>query len=213
MTLKRRLSILILVSWVTMCVPTIAGTYNQVLSIGDKAPSWKSLPGTDDKDHSLDDLKNTKVVVVVFTCNSCPYAVDVEDRLIKLHKDFADKGVAVVAINVNKVEEDKLPAMKEKAQKKKFPFVYLHDETQKIAKDYGAIFTPEFYVLDQNRKVAYMGSLDDSPDGKKEITKRFVHDAINAVLDGKTPPIPETVSIGCRVRYERTRRTRRKKVK
>ena len=166
------------------------------------------MPGTDGKKHSFVDLADRKATVVVFTCNSCPYAVDVEDRLIALHKEYSSKGVDLVAINVNKVEDDALPAMKEKATQKKLPFVYLYDESQQIAKEFGAIYTPECYVLDSKGQVVYMGALDDSPDGKK-VTKTYVKDAVNAVLSGAKPSVTETISIGCRVRYERKRRTRR----
>ena len=131
--------------------PLEAGQFNQVLSIGDEAPAWNQLIGVDDATHSLDDLAEKKVVVVVFTCNSCPYAVDVEDRLVALAKKYDGDRVAVVAINVNKVESDLLPAMKEKAAAKGFEFPYLFDETQKIARDYGAIYTPEFFVLGPKR--------------------------------------------------------------
>jgi peroxiredoxin len=185
-----------------------AGQYNQVLSIGDAAPAWSDLVGVDDQEHSLADLSDSKVVVVVFTCNSCPYAVDVEDRLLALHQKYADLGVALVAINVNKVENDLLPAMKDKAEEKGFRFPYLFDESQQIAKQYGAIYTPEFFVIDQKRKVLYMGAMDDSPDGKK-VTNAYVPKAIEAALAGKKPEVTETPPIGCRVRYERVRRTKK----
>jgi peroxiredoxin len=185
-----------------------AGTYNQVLSLGDPAPTFEELPGVDEKSYSMDQWSDKKAIVVVFTCNSCPYAVDAEDRVIALHHKYADQGVAVVAINVNKVDEDRLPAMKEKAESKGFPFPYLFDETQKIARDFGAMATPECYVLDAERKVRYMGSIDDSPDGK-QVTKKYLEDAIDAVLAGRKPEVGETVPIGCRVRYERTRASRR----
>jgi peroxiredoxin len=187
----------------------IAGQYNQVLSIGDPAPSWVDLDGVDGRAHSLDDLADKKVVVVVFTCNSCPYAVDVEDRLIALDEKYSRQGVAVVAINVNQVKEDLPEAMKAKAEAKGFRFPYLYDESQKIARDFGAIYTPEFYVLDQQRKIAYMGSIDDSPSGK-EVTKKYVEAAIDALLAGDKPSVTETVPIGCSVRYQRQRRSRRK---
>lgn len=188
---------------------TFGGEYNTTVDIGDKAPSWVDLPGTDGAKHSSKDIADKKAVVVVFTCNSCPYAVDVEDRLIALHKAFASRGVAIVAVNVNKVEEDLLPAMKEKAEEKKFPFIYLFDESQQIAKAFGAKYTPEFFVLDADRKIAYMGSLDDSPEGQK-VSETYVADALEAVLEGKELKKTETVPIGCRIRFERTRRTRKK---
>ena len=193
---------------VTLCLSATAGQYNTTVDIGDKAPEWKELPGTDDAKHSSQEIADSKAVVVAFMCNSCPYAVDVEDRLIELHARFASRGIAVIAINVNKVEEDLLPAMKEKAEEKKFPFAYLFDESQEIAKSFGAKYTPEFFVLDAERKIAYMGSLDDSPDGR-EITRTYVNDALEAVLSGDEVVTKETVPIGCRIRFER--RTRKKK--
>ncbi len=187
----------------------LGGKYNQVLSIGDPAPAWEGLAGVDDKPHSMSDWSTQPVMVVVFTCNSCPYAVDAEDRLIELQKKYADRGVALVAINVNKVDEDLLPAMKQKALQKGFAFPYLFDETQQIARDYGAMVTPECYVLDAERKVRYMGSIDDSPDGK-QIGDKYLESAIDSVLAGTAPSLSETVPIGCRVRYERQRSSRRK---
>ncbi len=184
-----------------------AGQYNRVLDIGDRAPAWQDLPGVDDRKHSLDDLSRFSVVIVVFTCNSCPYAVDVENRLVALHKQYGERGVGLVAINVNTVEEDRLPAMKDKAMEKGFEFPYLFDESQQIARDYGAKYTPEFFVLDRQRNIVYMGSLDDSPDGKK-ITTSYVEAAVQASLEGTKPEVTETVPIGCRVRFERQRRGR-----
>jgi peroxiredoxin len=186
-----------------------AGEYNPVREIGDAAPAWTKLPGTDGKTHSLSDLKDKAAVVVVFTCNSCPYAVDYEDRLIAFHKKFASRNVALVAINVNKVPEDALPAMKKKAKQKAFPFVYLFDKSQKIAKDYGAFFTPEFFVLNKQRKITYMGSMDNNPDVKK-VSKRYLNDAVEATLAGKKVATDETVPFGCKVRFERKRRKRKK---
>ncbi|MGB1817313.1 MAG: redoxin family protein, partial [Rubripirellula sp.] len=128
------------------------------------------------------------------------------------HKKYGQKGVAVVAINVNKVEADLMPAMKEKAEQKGFQFPYLFDETQKIAKDYGAKRTPECFVLDQDRKVVYMGALDDSPEGKK-ISQRYVEAAVDMTLAGEKVELAETIPVGCAVRFERTRRSRRARSK
>lgn len=186
-----------------------AGEYNRVLDIGDPAPAWKDLPDTEGNAHSLDDLRDRDAVVVVFTCNSCPYAVDAEDRLISLANECRDRNVALVAINVNRVEADSPAAMKRRAEEKGFTFPYLYDESQQIAKDYGATTTPECYVLDADRRVAYMGALDDSPDGK-DVSRRHVAEAVDAVLDGKTPELTETVPIGCRIRFARDRRGRRR---
>ena len=184
-----------------------AGTYNKTLSVGDAAPDWKGLVGTDGQKHSLAELADKQVIVVCFTCNTCPYAVDYEDRLIALARRFeADGGnCALVAINANKVKEDLLPAMQERAKSKGFNFLYLHDETQQVARSYGATFTPEFVVLNKERKVVYLGAMDDSPDGKN-ITKRYIDDAVTAALAGKLPETSETPAVGCAVRYVRERK-------
>lgn len=194
---------------IVSCLATAshAGEFNPVLSIGDPAPAWQNLPGTDGKRHSLADLADRDLVVVVFTCNSCPYAVDYEDRLIEFARQHADQGVALVAINVNKVDADLMPAMQERARTKGFPFQYLFDESQAIAKQFGAIYTPECFVLDKQRHVVYMGAIDDSPDGSK-ITQRYVELAVAATLKGTLPQVRETVAVGCRVRFERERRAR-----
>ncbi len=181
-----------------------AGEYNAVLEIGDAAPQWKDLEGVDGQRHGWADVADARCVVVAFTCNSCPYARDVEDRLVELAKEFPAPAVRLVAINVNLIEEDLLPAMKARAQEKGFPFPYVHDPTQQLAKDFGAIKTPEFYVLSGSGKVAYMGALDDSPDGKA-VTRHYVADAVRAVLAGETPQVAETLPIGCRIRYSRKR--------
>jgi peroxiredoxin len=184
-----------------------AGEFNAILNIGDPAPAWTNLPGVDGKRHSLADLRDKQLVVVFFTCNSCPVASDYEDRVIAFAKKFAGPGAktGVVAINVNTVEEDRLPQMKERAQSKGFSYPYLYDETQKIAKLYGAVFTPEFFVLDKDRKIAYMGGFDNNNESTK-VTRRFVESAVEAVLGGKKPSPAETIASGCLIRYERARR-------
>lgn len=184
-----------------------AGEFNQVLNIGDSAPVWADLPGTDGKKHSLADHKNKDVVVLVFTCASCPTAVDYEDRINELSKRFGgEKGkVAVVAVCVNRVKGDTLEDLTERAKNREFAFEYLYDESQKIARDYGAIFTPEFYVLNQERKVIYMGALDDFTDAAK-VQKKFVEEAIAAATKREVPAVNETIARGCRVRYARERK-------
>ena len=188
-------------------LPVGAGEYNPVLEIKDPAPKWEALPATNGKRMAFDDFKAKQVLVVVFTCNSCPYAVDYEDRLNAFAKKYTGEGmsVALVAINVNKVEEDLLPAMKVRATEKNFTFPYLFDETQMIAKQFGAGYTPECFVLNQKREVVYMGALDDSPD-KTKVKIKYLEDAVAAALAGELPKITETVPIGCRIRIVRTRR-------
>lgn len=185
-----------------------AGKYNPVLSIGDDAPTWQDLPGIDGKRHSLAELKDSEAIVLVFTCNSCPYAIDYEARIIALTREFAARKVSVVAVNVNKIPADSFEAMKERAKSQGFNFTYLFDATQQIAKDYGATYTPEFFVLDRQRKIAYMGALDDSPKAK-DVQERHVAGALTNLLAKKRPGLTETIAIGCRIRIERPRRTKR----
>jgi peroxiredoxin len=184
-----------------------AGQYNDVLKIGDPAPAWANLPGTDGQPHSLADLKDKRAVVVVFTCNSCPIAAGYEDRIVAFAKKHAGPGspVAVVAINVNTIPEDRLDKMTERAKEKGFPYPYLYDETQKIAKAYGALYTPEFFVLDQDRRIAYMGAMDDvSP--PRPASKSFLEDAVQAVLTPGKPAVTETPARGCKIRFVKPKR-------
>lgn len=183
-----------------------AGEFNDVLSIGDKVPAWENLPGTDGKKHSLSELKDKEVVILVFTSLSCPTAVDYEERINSLAKKHSgpDGKVAVVAVCVNRVEADRLPKLEARAKNKSFAFVYLYDESQKTAKDYGAIFTPEFYVLNKDRQLVYMGAMDDSTDPKL-VKQNFVEAAIVAAQKGEKPAVTETLARGCRVRYVRER--------
>jgi peroxiredoxin len=189
----------------SVMVSVHGGEFNQVLSPGDAAPAWSDLPGVDGRQHALDDHRDRAAIVVVFTCNTCPYAIDVEERLIALAKDLEKKNVALVAINPNRVQADRLEAMKERAEEKQFPFAYLHDESQQVARAYGATTTPEFFVLDAQRRIAYMGSLDDSPDGS-DVQEPYLRRAVESVLSGETPEMAETVPIGCRIRFQWQRR-------
>jgi peroxiredoxin len=204
----RPIFIAILLTLILLSSQAFAGKHNEKLSIGDKAPAWKDLvDAVSGKKHSLADLNETEVVVIIFTCNSCPVATEYEDRILKLAKTYAvgasdnKSKVALVAINVNKRDKADLPpAMKQRAEKKKYPFPYLFDETQQIARDFGALFTPEFFVLDRDRRVVYMGAMDDNSDVAK-VTRNYVGPAVEAALAGKQPETKETLPVGCRIRY------------
>jgi hypothetical protein len=133
--------------------------------------------------------------------------VDYEDRIIAFANKHAGPNapVAVVAVNVNTVEEDRLPKMTERAKEKGFTFPYLFDETQKIARDYGATYTPEFFVLDKDRKIAYLGAMDDkSKPGTATVF--YLEDVVQALLKGGKPRVAETLARGCMIRYARQRR-------
>jgi peroxiredoxin len=170
-------------------------------SLGDAGPAWSKLEGVDGKKHSLADLKDAKAVLVVFTCNHCPVAKAYEDRLIEIDRDYKDLGVALVAINVNNLEADKLPAMKERAEEKGFEFQYLYDPSQNIGRAYGATVTPHAFILDGKRKVAYMGAIDDNQNAEKA-EKHYVRDALDAVVAGNKPEPAKTKQFGCGIQYE-----------
>ncbi len=200
----RFLSIIAFISFCLALPPVHAGQFNEVLSIGDTAPAWENLPGTDGKTHSSKDLKDKDAIVLVFTCLSCPTAVDYEERFNQLAKQYGgpNGNVGFVAVCVNQIPADRLDKLTLRATQQKFAFPVLYDESQKIAKDYGAIFTPEFFVLNKERKIVYMGAMDDETNPEK-VTKRYVEQALVAALKGESPAIKETIARGCRVRYAR----------
>jgi peroxiredoxin len=185
----------------SLAAPATAGRFNKVLNIGDQAPDWSSLPGTDDKEHSLADYKDAKAVVLVFTCNQCPVAVAYEDRLVQLQADYEDKGVKVVAINVNPSDAEKMPAMKQRAERKGFNFPYLYDDSQKSARDCGAAKTPEIVLLNGEGKVVYLGAIDDNMN-PSEVSKTYLRTALDEVLAGKSVSNAETRAEGCGIKYE-----------
>jgi peroxiredoxin len=174
---------------------------NAKLSVGDAAPQWSGIVGVDDHEHGLADYKDAKLVVLVFICNHCPVAQAYQDRLIALQNDYQQKGVQVVAVNVNKTEADRLEAMKQRAADKKYNFPYLYDATQKIGRDYGATVTPHVFVLDKDRKIAYMGAVDDNKTADK-VKTHYLREAVDSLLDGKTPPTAVTQQMGCGIKYE-----------
>jgi peroxiredoxin len=185
--------------------PAVAGQFNKKVSIGNAAPAWTDLPGVDGKTHSLADLKDKEVVVVVITCNHCPVAMAYEDRIINFVKKHAgpDSKVALVACNVNNNETDRPPRMKDRAKEKGFNFTYLYDESQKIGRAYGATVTPEFFVLNKERKIVYMGAMDDSQPNPKV---NYLEAAVEATLKGEKPAKSETRGRGCSVQYQRAGR-------
>ena len=172
------------------------------LKIGAAAPDWSGIIGVDDKEHSLSDYKDAKLIVTVFTCNHCPVAVAYEDRLVALQKEYKSKGVQLIAVNVNNLPADRLEPMKARAEQKKFNFPYLYDPTQKIGRDYGATVTPHVFVLGKDRKIAYMGAVDDSQ-RPKQVEEHYLRDALDALLAGKKPPKLVTRQFGCSIKYEK----------
>lgn len=184
-----------------LSTPVEAGKFNKVLNIGDAAPSWENLPGVDGKSHALSELQASKAVVVIFTCNHCPVAQAYEERFKQLTAAYRDRGVAVVAISVSRFPADDLPHMQARANEQGYNFAYLHDRSQEIGRQYGATNTPHVFVLNADRKIAYMGAFDDSWDDVDAVREPYVRLALDAVLAGRTPEITETRPIGCSIEY------------
>jgi peroxiredoxin len=174
------------------------------LNIGQSAPDF-DLPATDGKRYSLDTFKNCRVLVVAFWCNHCPYVIGSEEKLIKLALTCAPESVAVVAINSNETDNhpmDSFEHMVTRAKERAYPFHYLRDESQEVAKAYGALRTPHFYVFDHERKLRYTGRMDDNPKFPEKVTTHELKDAIEAVVAGKKPPVEVTNPIGCNVKWK-----------
>ncbi len=178
--------------------------YSKGMPVGTPAPAF-SLPGVDGQTWSLDSFSDASVLVVVFTCNHCPYAKAVEDRLVAIQRDYEEKGVRLVAINPNDAErypDDSFDAMKVRAKEKGFNFPYLHDESQAIGRAYDAACTPDVFVFDEERKLIYNGRIDDNWQDPKAVTRQDLRLVLDAALeDGRIDfePVP---SMGCSVKWK-----------
>ncbi len=173
--------------------------------IGDLATDF-SLENIDGKKVSLSDYKEAKGFIVVFTCNTCPYAVAYEDRVEALNKKYADKGYPVIAIMPNNTDVkpgDNMDAMKARAKAKGFTFPYLMDKGQKIYPQYGATKTPHVYLLEKTKKgnvVKYIGAIDDNYKDANAVKTKYVENAVDALLKGKEIEVKETRAIGCTIK-------------
>ena len=189
----------------------------KTLEIGAAAPDFK-LPSTDGKTYRLSDFEKSKLLVIVFTCNHCPTAQAYEDRIIKLHQDYKDRGVALVAISPNdpqsvRLDEmgytelsDSLEEMKQRAKDKGFSFPYLYDgDKQETATAYGVIATPQVFMFDDQRKLRYMGGIDNSDIGN--VTSQDARNAIDALLAGKPVPVETTRVFGCSTKWSEKEQT------
>ena len=173
------------------------------IDVGKAGPAF-ALKGVDGATHSLEDYAGKKAVVVVFTCNHCPAAVAYEDRLVELQSDYAGKGVQLVAINPNEDEghpTDSFEHMVQRAKDKGYNFPYLRDETQEIAKAYGAVRTPEVFLLGPDRTLVYHGRIDDNADNPAAVKRHDLREALDEVLAGKPVTVPDTPPVGCTVKW------------
>ncbi len=174
------------------------------LVVGSPAPPF-NLAGVDGKTYSLDSFKDRRILVVVFTCNHCPYAQAYEDRIIEIQKDYSSKGVSLVGVNPNydvDYPEDSFENMKLRAHKKGFNFHYLHDESQEVAKAYGAQRTPHVYVFDEKRILRYRGRVDDNWEHPEKVKTRHLREALDAILAGRQVGIQEAEAIGCSIKWK-----------
>lgn len=174
------------------------------LELGAKAPPF-SLKGTDGKTHSLKDFDNAEVLVVFFTCNHCPYVIGSDEITRRTVDKYGPKGVAFVGINSNSkntVADDSFDHMVKRMEQHEFPWYYLYDPTQEIAKKYGALRTPHFYVFDKNRKLVYTGRGVDSPRDISKMTVNDLENALEDVLAGRRVTKPLTNPVGCNVKWE-----------
>jgi peroxiredoxin len=171
---------------------------------GDKANDFK-LKSVDGSWVSLPD--NAKGAIVIFSCNTCPYVVAYEDRMIDLHKKYAPKGYPVIAINANddKVSPgDSFEKMKERAKSKKFPFAYVHDQTQEVIKAYGGSRTPTVYLLHKEGNVfivKYIGAIDNNYQDPSGVTEQYVEEALDDVMNGRKVAVESTKAIGCTIKW------------
>ncbi len=172
--------------------------------VGEQAGDF-SLKNVDGSMVSLKDYKGVNGYIVVFTCNTCPYAVMYEDRIIELHNKYASQGYPVVAINPNDPSVkpgDDFASMQARAKEKNFPFKYLFDEGQKVYPTFGATRTPHVYLLDANRYVRYIGAIDDNAQNPSEVSTKYLDNAIAALKAGNNPDPSETKAIGCTIKVK-----------
>ncbi|HAN19130.1 MAG: redoxin [Bacteroidetes bacterium GWC2_33_15] len=173
------------------------------LQIGEEAPHFK-LPATNGNTYQLTDF-NEHTLVVFFTCNHCPYVIGSDEVTRKMAEKYIPKGIRFVAINANSKNtyiEDNFPNMVKRMEENKFPWLYLYDESQEIAKAYGALRTPHFYVLNKERKLIYTGRAIDSPRDTSKMTVNDLERALEEHLSGNKISIPVTNPIGCNVKWE-----------
>lgn len=173
------------------------------LGMGEQAPHFNLL-GVDGKYHSLDEFRDKKVLVVMFTCNHCPYVQAYEDRIVQLQRDYVGKGAEIVAINPNDDQaytDDSYEKMIERSRRKGFNFQYLRDADQSVARAYGPSRTPEAFVFDEQRRLRYHGRIDDNYQDPGKVSSRELRDAIEALLAGQLPKVNETFPVGCTVKW------------
>ena len=175
------------------------------LKIGSPAPDF-NLHGIDGKNYSLNSFKDKKAVIIIFSCNHCPYVQAYEGRIKQIKAEYEDRGVAVVAINSNEdadYPEDSFENMKQRAKEQKFNFPYLRDEDQSVAHDFDATHTPEIFLFDEKRKLAFHGKIDDNWQEPNKVQNHYLKNALDELLAAKEISVPETFTIGCTIKWKK----------
>lgn len=175
----------------------------QKLKLGDRAPDF-NLMGVDGKFHKLDDYSQARAVLIVFMCNHCPYVLAKLPALLELHRVYAPKGVAVIGINSNnnlEYPDDSYEKMQAFVKEKGMRFTYLFDETQKTAKQYGAVCTPDPFLFDGSGALIYHGRIDDAMTPEAQPTKHDLAEALDMTLDGRLPRAGFLPSRGCSIKW------------
>jgi thiol-disulfide isomerase/thioredoxin len=173
------------------------------LALHDPCPAF-ALPGTDDQVHELVSFTGELLVVIV-SCNHCPYVVAYEERMVALANEYQPKKVDVVAVNANdaaRYPDDAMDRMRERALAREFPFPYVRDDSQAFVRALGARFTPEVFVFDAARKLRYHGRIDDNHRDASRVGSHDLRNALDALLAAKEPPVTETPAVGCSVKWK-----------
>ena len=174
------------------------------LKLGSLMPAFE-LISVKGKKLNADDFKETKLMLVIFSCNHCPYVQAYEERIIKITSDFNNE-LVVIAINSNDEKnytEDSLDNMKLIAEEKGFNFHYLRDADQEVAKAFGATHTPEVFLFNEKRELVFHGKIDDNWQDESRVNSKYLRDAINELLSGKEISVPETFTIGCTIKWKK----------
>ncbi|NMA60658.1 MAG: thioredoxin family protein [Firmicutes bacterium] len=174
------------------------------LPLGSRAVDF-NLPATDGKNYRLEDFSNSPYLVIFFTCNHCPYVINSDELTRKTVEKFQPQGVTFVGINSNSANtyaEDSFEHMVKRMEKHKFPWLYLHDESQDVARAYGALRTPHFFVFNQERELVYTGRAVDNPRNPEKVTTYDLETALTQLLAGEPISTPLTNPIGCNVKWD-----------
>lgn len=179
-------------------------TYSKPIALGSQAPDFRNLPGVDGRPYALADFKGKKALVIVFSCNHCPYVQAYEDRINAIARDYGPKGIALIAINANDTKnypDDNFDEMVKRAEARGFVFPYVRDDTQQVACAYGAECTPEVFVVDAEAKVCYHGGIDDNYREPDKVTAPYLRNALDDIVAGRPIAEAQTRAIGCSIKW------------